>query len=70
MTTSYLELTINDILALAQGDLDEMQLASRLSRRLALEVRRRTAALSDAQTQELANLELLTNGELEFGAAR
>jgi hypothetical protein len=70
MTTNYFGLTINEILELAGGDLDEMQLASRLSRRLALDVRKRVAALNQTETQELADLALVTDRYLGLGGVR
>jgi len=70
-TTNYSDLTINDILALAESDnLDDMQLANRLARRLALDVRRRVAALNETETQDLANLALVTDRYLALGGAR
>jgi hypothetical protein len=68
-STNYSNLTIAQILALAGSDnLDNMQLAARLSKRLLLDVRRHTAALNDAQTKELANLELVTDRDFAGGA--
>jgi hypothetical protein len=70
-STKYFDLTISQILALAESDdLDQTELASRLTRRLALEVRQRVAALTEAETVELANLAEVTNSEKAKAIAR
>jgi hypothetical protein len=65
---NYNDLSINQILELAGGDLDEMQLARRISQRLVLDVRRRAMALNESETQQLANLAEVIDREL--GGAR
>jgi hypothetical protein len=69
-STNYNDLSIKQILALAESeDLDEMQLASRLARRLALDLRRRLAALNRDEQVELESLEQVTDHELFAAAA-
>jgi hypothetical protein len=70
-TTNYFDLSIKEILALAEGDdLDGMQLAGRLGRRIFLDIRKRVATLSDAETRELADLALVTDRGLALGGGR
>jgi hypothetical protein len=60
---NYNDLTIKDIINMAESeDVDDMQLASRLARRLSLDVRRRVAALSEPERVELENLEQVLGG--------
>lgn len=68
-STNYNDLSINQILELAGSDnRDDTQLASRLARRLALDVRRRVAALNETETQDLVNLAEVTDRDLKAGA--
>jgi hypothetical protein len=68
ITMNYSDITIQQVLELAQGDLDDMQAAKRVTRRLTLEVRRATAALNEAERTELCNLVEVTDRDL--GGAR
>jgi hypothetical protein len=63
VTKKYFDLTINQILELAGGDLD--QLASRLARRLAFDVKKRAhGGLSVDEDNDLDGVAYVTDKEL------
>lgn len=65
-TKNYTDLTINQILELAAGDLDAAELTHRLAWRLRLDVRARTnGGLTAPETQDLANLATVTDRYLK-----
>jgi hypothetical protein len=64
-TKNYSDLTISQILELADGDLDDSQLASRLARRLSLDVRKRIGNhLSGDEQRDLDTLAYVTDNLL------
>jgi hypothetical protein len=66
MTSNYSDLTINQILELADGDLDDSQLASRLARRIALDVRKRIGGgLSTEEQNDLDALRYVIDNQFK-----
>ena len=61
---NYSDLTINEVLKLAQGDLDDVQLANRIVRRLQLDIRVRLCTAIADDREELANLTEVINNDL------
>ena len=67
ITTNYFDLTINEILSLAAGDLDAAQLASRIMRRTVLEARLVShGRLSTDDQSELVSLTEVTDRDLTY----
>jgi hypothetical protein len=69
-TLNYSDLTINQILELADGDLDQAELASRIVRRLSLDTRKRIGRLSESDARDLVALAEVTDRYLALGGAR
>jgi hypothetical protein len=70
MKLNYTDLTIKEILELADGDLDQAQLATRLARRLGLDVKQLVhgGVLSAGEQNDLGNVTYVTDEVLRGGA--
>jgi hypothetical protein len=69
MKLNYGDLTIKEILELAEGDLDQAQLATRLVRRLSFDVKKRVhGGLSADEDNDLGAVAYVTDHALEVGA--
>lgn len=70
MKLNYGDLTITELLELAEGDLDQAQLATRLVRRLTIEVKKRVhgGKLDASEANHLDALTQVTEQALEVGA--
>jgi hypothetical protein len=65
-TTNFYDLSINDIINLAGGNLDDSELATRLVRRLAFDVRARTnRGLSLDEENDFAEVTWVTDKALK-----